>query len=147
EDRLAGGDAARESDEYGQHVFALLAAELRKWFDGQVAVHEGGYYPGLTGTSPDVPFSADINVAGFHIWLVADAKYGERPIGLNDVEQFAGVVRYLKANKGVFVTNTGFSPSAKQFANAEGIALVVIKREDQEMKPGVISDAIASTRY
>jgi restriction endonuclease Mrr len=77
---------------------------------------------------------------------VADAKYAERNIGLSDLRAFAGVVRDLKANKGIFVTSTGFSESALQFANEEGIALAVIKREDQELKPDVISDAIACTR-
>jgi len=141
-----GGDMAVAPYQYERHVFALLSAELRKWLNGQVTIHEDGYYPGLTGTSPDVPFSADVSVAGIHIWLVADAKYAERNIGLNDLRAFAGVVRYLKANKGIFVTNTGFSESAVQFANAEGIALAIIKREDRELKPGVISDAISRAR-
>jgi hypothetical protein len=138
----AGGEIALAAYQYERHVFALLSAEFRKWFNGQVTIHEDGYYPGLTGTSPDVPFSADVSVAGIHIWLVGDAKYAERNIGLNDLRAFAAVVQYLKANKGIFVTNTGFSESALKFANEEGIALVLIKSEDRELKPGVIYDAI-----
>ncbi len=65
---------------------------------------------------------------------------------MNEPGSFGGVVQHLKANKGIFVTNTGFSESAVQFANAEGIALAIIKREDRELKPGVISDAIARAR-
>ena len=141
-----GGDMAVTTYQYERHVFALLSAELRKTFNGQVTIHEDGYYHGLTGATPDVLFSADVSVAGIHIWLVADARYAERNIGLNDLRTFAGVVRDLKANKGIFVTNTGFSESALQFANAEGIALAVIKREDRELKPGVISDAITRAR-
>jgi hypothetical protein len=142
----SGGDPALAAYQYERHVFALLSAELRKSFNGQVTIHEDGYYPRISGTSPDVPFSADVSVAGIHIWFVADAKYAERNIGLNDVRAFAGVVRNLRANKGIYVTNTGFSESAVQFANAEGIALAIIKREDRELKPGVISDAIAPAR-
>jgi hypothetical protein len=140
------GDASVAAYQYERHVFGLLSAELRKSFNGQVTIHEDGCYPGLTGTSPEVPFSADVSVAGIHIWLVGDAKYAERKIGLNDLRAFAGIVQYLKANKGIFVTNTGFSESARKFANEEGIALVIIKREDRELKPGVIYDAIARTR-
>jgi hypothetical protein len=141
-----GGDLAVAPYQYERHVFTLLGAELRKWFNGQVTIHEDDYYPGPAGTFPDVPFSADVSVAGIHIWLVADAKYAERNIGPNDLRAFAGVVRYLKANKGIFVTNTGFSESALQFANEEGIALAIVKREDRELKPEVISDAIAAAR-
>jgi len=142
---IGAGEEEAASYQYQQHVCALLTAAFERTFNGQVTIHENGSYPGLTGTSPDVPFSADVSVAGIHIWLVADAKYAARKIGLNDLRDFAEMVRYLKANKGIFVTNTGFSESAVQFANAEGIALAIIKREDRELKPGVISDAIAGT--
>jgi len=140
---IGAGEEEAASYQYERHVCALLTAAFERTFNGQVAIHEEGSSPGPTSTSPDVPFSADVTIAGIHIWLVADAKYAERNIGLNDLRAFAGVVHYLKANKGIFVTNTGFSESAVQFANAEGIALAIIKREDRELQPGFVSDAVA----
>src|SRR4051812_35200383 len=55
EGRVTGiGDVTGPSSQYERHVFALLSAELRQSFNGQVTIHEGGCFPGLTSTSPYV---------------------------------------------------------------------------------------------
>src|SRR5262249_12438225 len=58
EEGRGGGKEATVSSapsQYERHVVALLSAELRKWFNGQVTIHEGGSYPGLPGGLPRCP--------------------------------------------------------------------------------------------
>jgi hypothetical protein len=137
EESTSGGEVSAGSSAYEQHVCRLFAHELRKHFKNCVKVHEDGDYPGKVGTGRDVACSAELNVAGVPVLLILEAKYSPRQVGVTDLEYFASLLKEIKADKGVFVTNTGFSPSAIQFADHHSISLVVLSVDEKTWNAGI----------
>ncbi len=63
------------------------------------------------------------------VYIQAKRYKAENKIGSPDVQAFYGAVAAAKANKGVFVTTSGFSPAARQFAEKVPVKLVLIDGE------------------
>jgi Restriction endonuclease len=55
--------------------------------------------------------------------LIIDAKDWRDPANISNIEKFAGMVRDVRASKGILVCNAGFSKQAHTYARNLGIGL------------------------
>src|SRR5579863_8722712 len=51
-------------------------------------------------------------IAGISLNIVVDCKYFKKNVDVKDVEAFLSFLRDIKANKGILITNVGFSKAA-----------------------------------
>lgn len=79
----------------------------------------------------DVWVSAD--VSGATIKIAVECRcYEKEPIGIKDVDAFYGFLDDVGANKGVMISNSGFTKGAKKRADGAIIELTPLTLEDAE---------------
>jgi restriction system protein len=85
------------------------------------ALGYGGGKPDLVqatshGADGGVDGIIDEDALGLDTIYVQAKRYGEQNVGRPEVQAFVGTHVGLNAHKGVFVTTTGFAPSAREYA-------------------------------
>ncbi len=55
-------------------------------------------------------------IAGYNLIIVIDCKYFNKKVDVKTVEEFIGFLQDVKANKGVLITNIGYTPAAQNRA-------------------------------
>ena len=58
--------------------------------------------------------------------IYVQAKRWEGTVGRPEVQKFAGALQGKRANKGVFITTSGFSREAVQFSETIGSKIILI---------------------
>ena len=73
-------------------------------------------------------------IAGFYLNIVVDCKYFSRKIDVKVIESFISFLHDLKANKGVIITNSGYSKAAynRAYYDTQDVEIRIIKFEDLE---------------
>tara|TARA_R110002096_G_scaffold364118_1_gene557185 strand:- start:94 stop:1002 length:909 start_codon:yes stop_codon:yes gene_type:complete len=87
----------------------------------------------------DLLISSDL--AGFRLEVIVDCKYFDRKVDVTVVEKFLSFLRDLKANKGVIVTNSGYSKAAYNRAtyDTQDVELRIIDFSDLETFQGFMA--------
>ena len=67
---------------------------------------------------------ADVVAYKDNVKYVIQVKFYNNPVGNKAVQEVAGAIGMYKANKGMVVTNSTFTHSAIELANANNIELV-----------------------
>ena len=62
-----------------------------------------------------------VTVAQYKILVVIECKDEARPIDVGTMGEFASLLRDVKANKGVMISSSGYTPAAIEMARAQGI--------------------------
>lgn len=79
----------------------------------------------IVGAESNVERQLDVtirlNVAQYDVLIVVECKDESRPIDVGAMGQFASLLRDVKANKGVLVSTSGFTPAAIAMARSQGI--------------------------
>ncbi len=70
-------------------------------------------------------------LAGFNMKLVIDCKYFNKKLNITHVDKFIGFCKDVKANKGILITNKGYSKSAydRAYYDSDDIELRIIEFE------------------
>jgi hypothetical protein len=103
--------------------FEKLVCEIQKSFTGTTATvtHED-YILGVDSkVEREIDISIKQRVAQFPILVVIDCKDYAVPVNVKSIEEFAGLVEDVRANKGVMVASNGFTPAAVSVAKNKGI--------------------------
>ena len=74
---------------------------------------------GRSGMTRQLDILVEECVAGRLVSIVWDGKYFSRKIDVGEVEEFTGLVRDVGANKGILVTNVGYTAGALKRAQSE----------------------------
>jgi hypothetical protein len=96
-------------------IQAALAPDAEVKTDEQI--------PGKSGSSRQIDVSIRKKVGQFPLLIVMDCKDWSDPVDIKGVEEFAGLVEDVEANKGAMVCNRGFTEGAKNRAHQKGIDL------------------------
>lgn len=67
---------------------------------------------------------ADVIAYKDNLKYVIQVKFYNNPVGNKAVQEVTGAIGMYKADKGIVVTNSTFTPSAVELANANNIELV-----------------------
>jgi len=71
----------------------------------------------ISGRVRQVDLFIEVEVAGEKLTLIIDCKYFNKKIDIKLVESFLGFVKDVKGNRGILITNKGFTKSAFNRAN------------------------------
>jgi len=123
---------------YEQLVCDLLKKALIKSFGPEIKV-EDNFDTFSKPIMEGIDLSAEVKFQGVKLWIVADAKYSESPVGVETMRSFVGMLASVRPNKGIFVTNTGFTKSAMEIAKHFNISLFVLKENATEWNPAASS--------
>lgn len=63
------------------------------------------------------------NIGQYEMLIAIDCKDYKVPVDVKDIEQFIGLVKDIKANKGVMVAANGFTDTAKRIGGKAGLNL------------------------
>jgi hypothetical protein len=103
--------------------FERLVHELHKQFappDAVVTLDDT-----IIGAESKVERQLDVTirttVAQYQLLIVIECKDGARPIDVATMGGFASLLRDVKANKGVMISTSGYTPAAVEMARAQGI--------------------------
>lgn len=96
----------------------LVVALLEAMNYGKVGVAQKSRDVGIDGVVPADP----LGIEKVHV----RARQQKVDVGPGDVQAFAGAISAQKSQKGVFITTSGFSDSAREFAKHAGSTLVLI---------------------
>ncbi len=66
----------------------------------------------ISGRSRQIDLFIDGKIAGENLTVIVDCKYFDKKIDIKIVESFLGFVKDVKGNKGILITNKGFTKSA-----------------------------------
>lgn len=122
-ERFLKGDFSREEELQKQEI-EYLNIETGFEFEEYVAKLYGklGYKVEVTKKSKDQ--GADIIAYKNNMKYVIQAKFYSNPVGNKAVQEVVAAIGMYKANKGIVVTNSSFTPSAIELAKANQIELV-----------------------
>jgi len=62
-----------------------------------------------------------VSVAQYKLLVIIECKDEARPIDVGTMGEFASLLRDVKANKGVMISSSGYTPAAIEMARAQGI--------------------------
>lgn len=97
----------------------------------------------ISGRSRQIDLFIEGAVAGENMTIIVDCKYFDKKIDIKIVESFLGFVKDVKGNKGILITNKGFTKSAYNRAyndqNADiKLEIIDFKQLYQFQGPGAI---------
>jgi hypothetical protein len=102
--------------------FEKLAARIQRELAPDADVREDDV---ITGVESEVPRKIDISIrkkiGQFDILVVIDCKDHAKKIDVKIVEEFAGMARDVRANKGALISSSGFTVGALTYAKHHGI--------------------------
>ncbi len=131
-----------QGQKFEEEVLGLLRTRLEASLGKDVSVFFRKRYVGRSGANHEVDISAKLAIAGFSVFLIVEVKHAKRKLGPNDIMAFVAKVNDLGANKGLVVTNSGYSSGALAIARGKGIALFEVDERAQVLKEKLIADSL-----
>lgn len=131
--------------EYEDTVLNAIKSELLVGSSRDAVIHQRPRLNGRSGHTHEVDIAIDVSVGGITLLLVVEIKYYKRRVGIEQILSFNGLLEDIGANKGIFVSSSGFSKAAIQHARSRGIALAIVS-DDTDMPQIEWLDESATTR-
>lgn len=104
--------------------FEKLATRIYEELEPHACVtHDDRIVGQNTGIERRIDVSIRATVAGHELLIVVQARNQARPADVNDVGEFASVVKDIRASKGILICNAGFTRGAVDYARNLGIDL------------------------
>jgi hypothetical protein len=95
----------------------ILVAKIQRQLAPDATVEHNVKLPGLrTGTPRQIDVLVRQNIGQYEMRIVIDCKDYAKPVDVNDVDAFAGLVQDIGANKAAMVSPKGFTDTAKKRA-------------------------------
>lgn len=108
--------------------------QFRRLFPGAVIEHDVKRYGHLSETERQIDIYIKGALAGFDVDIAVDCKYFSSNIDVKAVDSFVSMLRDIRANKGVMITNEGYSDAARNRAynDTQDLELRIIEFDDLE---------------
>ncbi len=105
-------------------IFEELVYEIQSNLSSDAEVKHDDHIIGKkTNVKRQIDVSIKQKIGQYEILIVIDCKDYSKPVDLNDIESFIGLVDDVQANKGALVSSSGFTTNAKNRAEKAGIDL------------------------
>lgn len=82
---------------------------------------------GLSGYEHQIDITYRFRIWKTEILVIVECKQYQKKAGVDDLLEFRSRVEDLRAHKGIFVTSSGFQSGAVEFAQANRIALLIVR--------------------
>jgi hypothetical protein len=82
---------------------------------------------GLSGYEHQIDVAYRFRIWKTEMLVIVECKQYQKNVGVDDLLEFRSRIEDLRAHKGIFVTSTGFQSGAVEFAEANRIALLIVR--------------------
>ncbi|GAB3845816.1 hypothetical protein GCM10028822_04900 [Hymenobacter terrigena] len=116
-----------------------IATYFKEQFPNAEITHNASVDGRYSKTKRQIDILIEDYVAGNRIRIVIDGKFFSEKIDVKDVEMFIGMLNDSEANKGLLITQEGFSPAAinRAFSDPIDIELDILSFKDLKSFQGV----------
>lgn len=127
-------DADYPQDEPKWLIYQRAVARLQESYDNCEVKHDFRMIGKRSGVERQIDIWLSAAVGKNHTVTVAvECKcFESSPVGIKDVEAFYGFLDDVGANKGILISNTGFTEGAKKRADGSTIELETLTLEEAE---------------
>src|ERR1051325_5440845 len=127
-DSSFSSDNYKTSREYELLVQKLIEQEM-SGITGvkELEVSHNTKIKGLSGYEHQIDVMYRFKIWKTEILVIVECKQYQDKVGVDDLLEFRSRIEDIKAHKGVFVTTSGFQTGAIRFAEANRIALLVVR--------------------
>jgi hypothetical protein len=121
-------DNHKTSRDYELLVYKMIEQELSGISGVEVIeITHNAKIKGLSGYIHQIDVAYRFRIWKTEILVLVECKQYRESVGIDELLEFRARIEDIKANKGVFVTSSNFQKGAIQFAQANRIALLVIR--------------------
>ncbi len=116
--------------------FEKAVFEIQKQLSPDSDVKYNDFIKGVDSQAlRQIDISVRRHIAQYSILIVIECKDYKKSIDIKVVEEFAGLVKDVRANKGAIISSSGFTESALRYVKAHGIdAFQLIDTESMDWK-------------
>ncbi len=108
-------------------IFEKIADQIHKSLLPKAEVVLDDSIPGHDSKQPrQIDISIRQHLGPYPTLIIVQCRHYKNKIDLNDVEQFVSVIKDIRANAGVIISNAGFTEGAISLARDQGISLCSI---------------------
>ncbi|HSK74823.1 MAG TPA: restriction endonuclease [Thermoanaerobaculia bacterium] len=109
----------------------ILASRIRAEREASEGILSRQKIRGASGQSHEIDLSFELQVAGVKVLFLVECKCYSRPVGVDEIAEFAYKLRDIGGNKGIFITTSRFESGALKIAKRERIALVIARPREE----------------
>jgi len=104
--------------------FEKLVAQVQKELAPNAIVTHDDHIKGYDSeTLRQIDITVKQKIGQYDILIAIDCKDYQYPLDVKDIEEFLGLVKDIRANKGVMVASNGFTDTAKRIGEKSGLNL------------------------
>ncbi len=129
------------SGEYEDFVHRVCQALVEG--DGVVLQRNKGYIGRVSGRRIKVDVSFETQLLGARILMLVECKCYKQTVEVGDVEEFHSKLDDIGAHKGIMITTVGYQSGAIKVAKGRGIALALLRENQQPDELALITKAAA----
>jgi hypothetical protein len=114
-------------------IYQKAVAQLKASYGDCEVIHDHRIIGRRSGIERQVDIWLCASVAGEELTVAVECKCHEKtPVSIKDVDAFYGFLEDVGANKGVLISNTGFTERATRRADGANIAVKTLTLEEAE---------------
>ena len=104
--------------------FEKLVAKVQKELAPNAVITHDDHIKGHDSEKPrQIDITVKQNIGQYEILIAIDCKDYKVPVDVKDIEEFIGLIKDIRANKGVMVAANGFTDTAKRIGGKAGLNL------------------------
>ena len=127
-------DNYNASTQYEMIIYNMIHQNLSKVKGIKLAnIDHNVKLKGTSGYTHQIDICYRLIIWQTEFLVIVECKNYKRRVSVDDLLEFKSRIDDLKVHKGLFVTSSGFQSGAKKFAEANRIALLIIKGAKQQL--------------
>ena len=123
--------SSSEAQKYELMIQKILASRTRSQRDASQGILSRQKMTGASGQAHEIDLSFELELAGVKVLFLVECKCYARPVGVDEVAEFAYKLRDIGGNKGIFITTSRFEKGAIKIAKRERIALIIARPREE----------------
>lgn len=125
----------------------LVAGVQKSLAPNAQVIHNDKVQGKSSQTKRQIDISVRQNIGQYSLFIAIDCKDYKDPVDVKGIEEFIGLIKDVRANKGVMVSSSGFTQAAKNTAADTGIDLYrLVDTADHDWKAYVTMPVLCDIR-
>lgn len=121
--------------------FESIVAAIHKQFNKEATITEDEKIKGKSGKLRQIDVAIRTSVLGYKVFIVVECKDYQKKIGIGKVDELIGKIEDVGADKGILISNSGFTEDAILRANNDNriqlSSVIDIKNNKIKAKLGI----------
>jgi hypothetical protein len=129
--------------------YEKIVAAIHKQFAGNASISEDQEVIGKSGRPRQIDVAIHSAILGYSVFIVVECKDYKRRVDVGKIDELIGKIEDVGADKGVLVSDSGFTEGAIQRARQDGRIQLssVIDVQNEKLKSKVYIPCMVEYRY